>query len=294
MPEIVIISGKGGTGKTSLTGAFAQVARDTVLCDLDVDAPDLHILLSPKIRKREAFISGHEARIRPDDCTACAQCASLCRFEAISDAGEAFVVDPLRCEGCKVCVTLCPVQAIDFPEKHCGDWYVSDTRCGVMVHAQLFAGEENSGRLVTLLKQQAKEIAKEKGLSCILCDGAPGIGCPVISSLSGTDLAVIVTEPTLSGRHDLERVAGLCEYFRIPLGVIVNKCDLNEEQTAFIEAYCEEKKYTLVAKLPHDPLFTEAMVQRKAVTEYPDAPMAEAVRQAWERIETLAGLKTDA
>jgi len=294
MREIVIISGKGGTGKTSLTGAFAQVARNMVLCDLDVDAPDLHILLAPQVRRKQAFISGHEARIRPEDCTACGLCAELCRFEAIhegrgKDSGP-WVVDPLRCEGCKVCVTQCPAQAIDFPEKHCGDWYISDTRFGPMVHAQLFAGEENSGRLVTLLKQQAKQMAEEQGLSCVLCDGAPGIGCPVISSLSGTHLAVIVTEPTLSGRHDMERVAQLCEHFRIPVAVIVNKSDLNEEQTSLITRYCNEKNYELLACLPHDNLVTEAMVQRKVVTEYPDAPLAEALRQAWRRIETLAGL----
>ncbi len=292
MREIVIISGKGGTGKTSLSGAFAQLATNKVLCDMDVDAPDLHILLAPEIRHREAFISGHEARIRPEDCTACGQCAALCRYGAIREENDVYTVDSLRCEGCKVCVALCPAQAIDFPEKHCGDWYVSTTRFGTMVHAQLFAGEENSGLLVTRLKKKAREIAEEQGMELVLCDGAPGIGCPVISSLAGTHLAVIITEPTLSGRHDLERVSQLCDHFRVKASVIINKCDLNEEQAQKIEDFCKAKGYELLAKLPHDSLFTEAMVQRKVVTEYPDAPVAQAVRRAWENIENLAGIGT--
>lgn len=288
--EIVIISGKGGTGKTSLTAAFAHLAQNKILCDLDVDAPDLHILLSPEPRHTEQFISGHEAVIRSDDCTACGQCLEVCRFGAVVQSDAGYAIDPLRCEGCKVCVTLCPEQAIDFPDRHCGTWYISDTRFGTMVHAQLFAGEENSGRLVTLLKQQARELAAEAAASCILCDGAPGIGCPVISSLSGASLAVIITEPTPSGLHDLERVAELCGHFRIPTAVIINKYDLNESKADEIAALCETKGWTLVARLPHDGAVTRAMVQRQTITEANDSGLGAQIREAWTKIARLAGI----
>ena len=288
MREIVIISGKGGTGKTSLAGAFAHVAQGAVLCDLDVDAPDLHILLQPEREREEDFISGHEAVIDQERCTACGTCAEACRFEAVVQRQGAYFIDPLRCEGCKVCVALCPEQAVDFPDRHCGEWYVSRTRVGPMVHAQLFAGEENSGLLVTLLKKQAREVAEMVGADVILADGAPGIGCPVISSLSGIDLAVIVTEPTPSGRHDLERVAELCAFFKVVPAVILNKADLNPEEASRIEALCRDKGYELIARLPHDPEMTRAMVERKAVTEVPDSPLGRDIRAAWPRILELA------
>ncbi|MBU1610257.1 MAG: 4Fe-4S binding protein [Proteobacteria bacterium] len=285
MREIVVISGKGGTGKTSLTAAFAHLSENKVLCDLDVDAPDLHILLAPEPLHREEFYSGNQAIIDPARCIGCGTCQELCAFEAISSDGEVYAIDPLRCEGCKVCVTLCPEQAIDFPPRHCGSWSVSTTRFGPMVHAQLFPGQENSGRLVMLLKQEARRRAEEQGLDLILCDGAPGIGCPVISSLSGTTLAVLVTEPTPSGRHDLERVAELCNHFRVQVVVILNKFELNSDEAARIEAYCSSKGYPLIAKLPHDNIVTRAMVQRRAVTELPDCTFTEEIKRAWERIE---------
>ena len=241
MREVIIISGKGGTGKTSLTGAFAHLAANKIICDLDVDAPDLHLLLQPVRERQEEFYSGHEARIDCDKCTGCGLCADMCQFGAIRQNGARFVVDPLRCEGCKVCVAFCPEEAIGFPEKHCGQWYVSATRFGPLVHAQLFPGAANSGRLVMVLKQQAKKLAKDRGADLVLCDGAPGIGCPVISSLSGAHLAVAVTEPTPSGRHDLERVAELCQHFQTAFAVIINKYDLNPEETARIEAFCHNR-----------------------------------------------------
>ena len=292
MREIVIISGKGGTGKTSIAGALAYLAESKVLCDMDVDAPDLHLLLTPEIQERHDFISGHEARIRSEDCTRCGQCAELCRFDAVLQTQDGYQVDPVRCEGCKVCVALCPAGAIDFPDSHCGEWFRSETRVGPMLHAQLKAGAENSGRLVTLLKQQARALAEDRGLELLLCDGAPGIGCPVISSLAGAHLALIVTEPTLSGLHDLKRVQELCRHFRIKTAVLVNKCDLNPEQTERIRARCAEQGCAVLAELPHDPLFVQAMVNRKTVTEYPATPTARALREAWERIATLAGLGT--
>jgi MinD superfamily P-loop ATPase len=290
MREIVIISGKGGTGKTSLTGAFAHLATNKIMCDLDVDAPDLHLLLQPTREREEEFHSGHEARIEREKCDRCGLCASMCQFGAIREEEEGFTVDSLRCEGCKVCVAFCPAEAIQFPEKHCGQWYVSSTRFGPLVHAQLFPGEENSGRLVMVLKQQARELAKASGVDLVLCDGAPGIGCPVISSLSGAHLAVAVTEPTPSGRHDLERVADLCKHFQTAFAVIINKHDLNPDETARIEAFCRDGSYPVLARLPHDPLVTKAMIQGLVVTELPEGDFSRELRQAWARIEALPGL----
>lgn len=290
MREIIIISGKGGTGKTSLTGAFAHLAAGQIICDLDVDAPDLHLLLQPTRERQEEFFSGHEAKINPGKCDGCGVCESLCQFEAIRETESGFAIDPLRCEGCKVCVAFCPAEAIDFPEKHCGQWYVSATRFGPLVHAQLFPGEENSGRLVTVLKQQARELAEARGADLVLCDGAPGIGCPVISSLSGAHLAVAVTEPTPSGRHDLERVAELCHYFQTTLAVIINKYDLNPEETTRIAGFCREKGHPVVGRLPHDLSVTEAMVQGLVVTELPDTAFSLGLKRTWSRLKELAGL----
>jgi MinD superfamily P-loop ATPase len=291
MREIIVISGKGGTGKTSLTAAFAHLAADAVICDLDVDAPDLHLILQPEINVREDFYSGHEAVIDPETCTACGLCAEMCRFGAVSNPPTGYRIDPLKCEGCKVCVQFCPAGAIGFPDRHCGEWFISETRFGPMVHAQLFPGAENSGRLVALLRQKARALAQESGRSLILSDGAPGIGCPVISSLSGTDFAVLVTEPTPSGRHDLERVAELCRHFKIPTGVIVNKADLNPANTTDIQRWCAAAQTEFLAALPYDPAVTEAMVQRQTVTEFSADGLSMAIRRTWLRILELGRRK---
>lgn len=289
MREIVVISGKGGTGKTSITAALAHLASleakgaagGLMLCDLDVDAPDLHLLLRPDMAETHEFRSGHEAVIDAEMCTNCGLCAGMCRFGAVRSGPRFHAVDALRCEGCKVCVQFCPAGAVEFRERLCGRWHASATRLGPMVHAQLFPGQENSGRLVALLKKEARERAKALGASLILCDGAPGIGCPVISSLSGASQAVIVTEPTPSGRHDLERVAALCRHFRIPAAVLVNKFDLNPENTAGIEAYCRAEGLPVLGRLPHDEAVLRAMAQGLAVTELPESAFSAALRQAW-------------
>ncbi|RJX34226.1 MAG: (4Fe-4S)-binding protein [Desulfarculus sp.] len=290
MPEVLVISGKGGTGKTSLTGAFAHLAQSKVICDLDVDAPDLHLLLRPRPRRTEEFYSGNLAVIAPERCTGCGECQARCRYGAVREKDGVYSIAPLGCEGCKVCVHFCPAQAIDFPVRHCGQWQVSDTRLGTLVHAQLFPGQENSGRLVALLRQQARELARAQGAELILSDGPPGIGCPVISSLSGTDLAVVVTEPTLSGIHDLERVAELCRHFRVPAAVIVNRYDLNLEHSQAIGRWCADNGLGLPARLPHDPAFTEAMVRQQTITEYKQSPLTDEIRRAWSQITSLAGL----
>jgi len=291
MREIVVISGKGGTGKTSIAAAFAHLASGqsgAMLCDLDVDAPDLHLLLAPDRQEEHAFHSGREAVIDPARCTCCGLCSGLCRFDAIAPGPRAFSVDAMRCEGCGVCARFCPAGAIDFAEKHCGQWYASSTRFGPMIHAQLFPGQENSGRLVALLKKEARERAKALGLGLMLCDGSPGIGCPVISSLSGASLAVVITEPTPSGRHDLERVAALCRHFRIPVAVAVNKYDLNLQNSADMEGYCTGQGHVLAGRLPYDDVVVRAMVQGKCVTELAETPFSTALRGVWEVISNLA------
>lgn len=293
MDEIVVLSGKGGTGKTSITAAFAHLAAEVVICDLDVDAPDLHLLLQPKIQKSRAFISGHEARIDPERCSGCGQCAALCRFNAIAE-GVPAKVDPFKCEGCKLCVALCPENAIDFPDKHCGDWYVSDTRFGPMVHAQLFPAEENSGRLVAMLRKKARDLAESEGLPVLLADGPPGIGCPVISSLSGATLAVIVTEPTRSGLHDLERIAALCNHFQVPAGVIINKCDIHPRLAGRIEDFCDKRGMPMISKFPHDPAFTEAMVKGLTITEFDNDMFLKRIDRAWTGVRALAVQRTAA
>ena len=288
MPEITIISGKGGTGKTSLTGAFAHLARNHVICDLDVDAPDLHLILNPVHEEEKEFISGHTPAIDLEKCSGCGLCSEMCRYGAIQMTDNGPVLTVSSCESCKVCVHFCPEQAIEWNDRLCGHWYVSKTRFGPMVHALLLPGQENSGLLVTLLRNKAREIAEEQGKDLILSDGSPGIGCPVISSLSGTDLAVLVTEPTPSGLHDLERVAELCGHFRVPAVVIVNKYDLNEEQTNTIEAAARARGLEVVGRLAYDPDITAAMVERQVITEYKDDGAVSEIRAAWERIVAIA------
>ncbi len=285
MKQLLVISGKGGTGKTSITAALAALAGDKILVDLDVDAPDMHLILSPSPRRREPFVSGAVAEVRPEDCTACGLCADLCAYEAISldDAGIARVDGD--CEGCKLCVAMCPVQAIDFPARECGQWYISDTRLGTMVHALLHPGQENSGRLVSLLREQARELAEHQGINLVLADGTPGIGCPVISSLTGVDLALIVTEPTPSGLHDLERVVGLGEHFKVSMSVLINKADLNGVMAGRIEDFCASKGIPCLGRLDFDPAFVEAMIQGKSIVEFaPQSPTAEKIRGIWQNL----------
>jgi MinD superfamily P-loop ATPase len=282
MKELVVISGKGGTGKTSIMAAFASLAKNKVLCDADVDAADLHLLTDPEIKKRYDFQGGGIAVIDPDKCTQCGLCRELCRWEAIS---EQFEVDSIECEGCGVCVDFCPEQAIEFPLSTCGQWFISDTRFGPMVHARLGIAEENSGKLVTLIRQEAKKLAEKNKLDLIITDGPPGVGCPVIASIGGATALLIVTEPTVSGLHDMERVAQLADHFKVPCMVCVNKFDLNTDQTQAIEKLAKEKNMTVLERIPFDPIFTKSMVQGKTIFEYnTESTVGQAVKQLWKKI----------
>ncbi|MCG6963025.1 MAG: ATP-binding protein [Acidobacteria bacterium] len=286
VPELVVISGKGGTGKTSVVGSFAALADNLVLADCDVDAADLHLVLAPEIRERNLFVGGHEARVREADCTACRVCREVCRFDAIGcdpDTGIC-TVDPIACEGCGVCVEQCPEQAIDFPARTCGEWFVSSTASGPMVHARLGIAAENSGKLVTLVRREAKRIAATSGRAGILVDGPPGVGCPVIAALSGATRVLVVTEPTVSGEHDLERVLQLVKHFGIPAAVCVNRWDIHPEGTARIEDRAREHGVTLFAKIRYDTAVTSAQVQGRPVVEL-GGPAADDIRELWERVE---------
>lgn len=282
--ELVVISGKGGTGKTSLTASFAAMSENRVLCDADVDAADLHLLMAPSVRQTTDFKGGFEASIRPDDCNSCGRCRELCRYDAIS---ADYVIDPIACEGCGVCVDFCPESAIDFPEKTCGQWFISDTRFGPMVHARLGIAEENSGRLVSLVRQQARTYAEEHGQDLIITDGPPGVGCPVIASLSGATCLCIVTEPTVSGFHDMERVISLAAHFKVPGMVVVNKYDLNPEMADSIIQLAEKRNLKVLGKVPFDPVFTRAMIEGKNVVEFdPEALLSKALKDIWSKIIT--------
>ncbi len=283
MRELVVLSGKGGSGKTSVLSGFAAIPGEKILCDADVDAADLHLILNPEILETHDFVSGNTAVVNPEKCTGCGRCRELCRFSAID---EQFRIDPLECEGCGVCVHFCPEKAIDFPENNCGQWFLSDTRFGPMAHARLAIAEENSGKLVSLVRREAEKLAEEKDIKLILTDGPPGVGCPVIASLGGATAVLIVSEPTVSGIHDMKRVVELCEFFGIPAWLAVNKFDLNLDQTKMIEAYAAEKGAKLMGRVPFDSTFTKAMVEGLTVQEYdPESGAAVAVSELWKTLE---------
>jgi MinD superfamily P-loop ATPase len=285
MKEIVVLSGKGGTGKTSIVGSLAALTRGKVLADCDVDAADLHLLLSPSVKQETEFWSGQVAHIDPDKCTQCGLCPDLCRFSAIKD----FRVDPVSCEGCGFCFHICPAEAITMKENLSGHWFISDTRYGPLVHARLGIAQENSGKLVAQVRQQARQIAEKRNLGYIISDGPPGIGCPVISSLSGAGLALLVTEPTLSGIHDLERVLGVCRHFGVPAVVCINKYDLNEVNTRNIESYCAGQGIRMAARIPFDNAVTEAMVRGVPVVEYCDGRVSREIERLWDGISGMLG-----
>ena len=299
MKSITIISGKGGTGKTILTACFAALAESKVMADCDVDAADLHLILSPDIEREEVFEGGRAAKIDQAECVECGECIVACRYDAISDSRVAecegkeglggFVVDPISCEGCALCYNICPTHAIEMEPSRKGRWYISKTRHGPMVHARLGIAEENSGKLVALVRQQARLIAERDDLEYIIVDGPPGIGCPVISSITGTDLVIVVTEPTVSGLHDLQRVVGLANHFGIRSLVCVNKYDLNIQFTDQIESYCDSIGSTFLGRIPFDNAVVEAVVEGKAVVEHSiNGEVSEEIKRIWTQVDEIA------
>jgi MinD superfamily P-loop ATPase len=281
--EVVVLSGKGGTGKTSIVGSFAALAKDAVLVDCDVDAADLHLILQPVVRQKQEFWSGQTATIDDSRCTQCGLCQELCRFKAIKD----FKVDRTACEGCSFCSYICPSEAITMKENLAGHWFISDTSYGPLIHARLGIAQENSGKLVATVRKQAREIAEKQKMDYIISDGPPGIGCPVISSLSGASLALLVTEPTLSGIHDLERVLDVCHYFSVPALVCINKYDINEVNSRQIETYCHTEGADVVAKIPFDNVFTEAMVHGMPVVKYSDGVVSQQIKRLWQNVAEI-------
>jgi MinD superfamily P-loop ATPase len=291
--ELTVISGKGGTGKTSLVACLAALSRDCVVADCDVDAADLHLVLEPRTTRREPFSGGQRARIKAGHCTACGKCEEVCRFDAIRFDGagngeieKTFRVDPFACEGCGVCAWFCAEKAIEFGPVVNGEWFISETRFGTLVHARLGVAGENSGKLVSTVRSAAKRIAGEQGKPLVLIDGSPGIGCPVIASITGASLVLVVTEPTLSGMHDLDRVAGLARHFGIPAMACVNKWDLNPALCEKIENLAIERGLALAGRVRYDRAVTEAQIRRQAVVEYQKDGCASDIRGVWANIQT--------
>jgi len=283
MKQLVILSGKGGTGKTITTAALAHLAAtemSLVLVDADVDAANLELVLHPTRLERHDFTVGKKASIDAPICTACGRCAEVCRFDAI-EPGESYRVLPLNCEGCAACFYQCPAQAIQMADTQAGEWYRSETRYGPLLHAHLFAGQENSGKLVTLVKQMGRAVAKETGAALVIIDGPPGIGCPVISASSGVNLALLVAEPTVSGVHDLERVMATTDHFGIEALVAINKADLNEKRAMEISEFCRERGAPVIGHIPYDNIVTEAMVHGLPVPAYQDGPVSQALHEVW-------------
>lgn len=287
MKEIVVISGKGGTGKTSITASFASLGgADIIVADCDVDAADMHLLLQPDFAREEDFYSGELAKIHADECTQCGKCAEVCRFDAISVIDGMHTVDPLSCEGCGYCARICPTDAIENLSMNVGKWYISSIKTGsLMVHARLGIGADNSGKLVAKVKNEAKRLAEETNKDYIIVDGSPGIGCPVVSSLSGAAFVVLVTEPSVSGLHDLKRVYELVKKFNLKAGCIINKSDINEKVTQEIEAFLREENILHIVNLPYDEQFTRAMTNGQTIIESDTNGLKQMIVNSWNKIK---------
>ncbi len=291
MKELVILSGKGGTGKTTVAASFAHLAESKVMVDADVDAANLELVLSPQMKERHEFRGSKLAIIEPALCTACGRCAEVCRFQAVQEVDEEYLIDPIACEGCAVCYYECPSQAIRLEEPVSGHWFVSDTPYGPLVHAQLRPAQGISGKLVTLVKQKARQLAPAHGYDLIIVDGPPGIGCPVIATTAGADLALLVTEPTVAGVHDLARILSTTAHFGVPALLCINKYDLNPEVSQAIAEDCAARGLPLVGYIPFDKAVTEAMVQGRTVVSYSQGPASQAIARLW--METKRFLDTE-
>lgn len=283
MKEVLVISGKGGTGKTSLVGAFAALAENKVMADCDVDAANLHLLLNPEVKEQGEFYGSQLPVIDKEKCIKCGKCEEHCRFDAIQN----YKVQNIFCEGCLLCYNLCPTNAIYLKDRLSGHWYISDTKYGPLVHAKLGIAEENSGKLVAEVRKKASSIAEQNNADVVITDGPPGIGCPVISALSGVSLAVIVTEPTVSGIHDMDRIVKVAKHFGTKLVVCINKYDLDIQKAKEIEEYCSNADINIIGKIGFDSIITDAMIKGKSVVEaYPDSEVSREIIRIWERVKT--------
>jgi MinD superfamily P-loop ATPase len=284
MKELVVISGKGGTGKTTVVGAFVALASNKVIADCDVDAADLHLILRPRVEKTIGYEGSELAVIDQDLCTGCGACVRACRFGAVSEREGRYTVDPLSCEGCGACAHACPVGAIELKPRLSGWIHVSSTPYGTLVHGELRPGEETSGKLVTQVKMRARELARLEGAKLLLIDGSPGIGCPVIASLSGAHCGLVVTEPSMSALHDLVRVVEVARHFRARVLLIINKADLSPELTTRIEGYAKKEGLPVLGRIPYDEGVIRAQVAGRTVVEDGDGPAARALRELWGRL----------
>jgi MinD superfamily P-loop ATPase len=295
MKQLVVLSGKGGAGKTSVAAALASLAADelsVVLADADVDASNLQLLLAPTLREENIYMAGQVGVIDSEQCAGCGTCSEVCRFDAVSppaktDPSCAYRIDPTACEGCAACFYACPMEAIRMEPVQSGVWLRSETRFGPLFHAHLLAGRENSGKLVAMIRQRSREAAMDRGASLVLIDGPPGIGCPVISAISGVDLALMVAEPTVSGEHDLERVLGVAAHFGVPSAVVINKADLNPIRAEAIDSFCRDREVPVLGRLPYDPAVSESIVRRLPLTECDDGPLTESLVQVWHQLRML-------
>ena len=297
MKQLVILSGKGGTGKTCLNAAFAHLAAledsgvRTVLADADVDASNLELLLFPQLMERQDFKGGKVAEINQAACEGCGTCVEVCRFDAVQEQEGIYQIDSIACDGCAACVYQCPEEAISMREQIAGEWCFSNSRYGPLFHASLRPAQENSGKLVTLVKQKARLLALDEEYDLVLVDGPPGIGCPVISAASGADLALIVAEPTVAGAHDMRRVLATTDHFGVQALVCINKADLYPDGTEEIEAFCRENDIEMIGHIPFDLTVTKAMVQGQPITAFaPEALASRSIRRIWAKVkESLIG-----
>ncbi|MBD3414097.1 MAG: P-loop NTPase [Candidatus Aminicenantes bacterium] len=283
--QLVMISGKGGTGKTILSACFAHLAENKIMVDCDVDAANLHILLDAQVKETHLFSGGKEARLIPEKCTGCLECVDICRFDAIHENREGKIfIDPLSCEGCAVCSHICPLDAIAMDPAESGEWFVSETKYGPFVHAKLGAGEENSGKLITEIRKKSTVLAEQNKSDLVIVDGPPGIGCPVIASLTGADLALVVTEPTPSGIHDMKRVIQTAQHFHTDVACIINKYDLNQKNTSELETWCQKEHISLAGKIPFDLKIFNSMVQGIPHTETSSSPASKEIQRIWQSV----------
>ena len=287
MKQILVISGKGGTGKTVITASFAALSKNKVMADCDVDAADLHLLLHPEIKEKHNFEGGKTAVIDEEECIGCGKCQEVCRFEAVREEGDKFKIDPLACEGCGACTLVCPENAIILKAENVGHWFISETKYGPLVHAKLGIAQENSGRLVSLVREKSMDIALKKGVDYVIIDGPPGIGCPVIASISGVDLALIVIEPTLSGMHDAQRAINVAKHFGIKTAVCINKNDLNPKNSETIKKDCLKSDVPVIGEIPFDKIVPESLVHEKPIVEYKDCRVSSEIKNLWNKITEI-------